>query len=138
LGFNEWADTTETLHLWTQVVGKVRMEQSPWQNHSWHVTLYLTPRGLSTGPIPHGGKTFSLSFDFVGHELQLDTCDGFRDALPLAPMTTKQFYEQVMGMLERAGRPVAINTMPNEIADAIPFDQDETHASYDPEFVHRW
>ncbi len=138
LPFESWADSAETLHLWTQVVGKIRMVQSEWINHAWHVTLYVTPRGLTTGIIPHANKSFSLSFDFFSHELVLETSDGIRKALDLEPRTTSNFYINVMNMLERAGCPVTINTMPNEIADAIPFDQDQVHKSYDPEAVHRW
>ena len=138
LPFDAWADTAETLHLWTQVVGKIRMVQSAWQNHSWHVTLYVTPRGLTTGTIPHGQQTFSIDFDFFDHLLRVDTCDGMREILPLAPMTTADFYRDLMDLLARAGRPVDIDTRPNEIADAIPFEQDTVHGSYDPEAVHRF
>lgn len=138
LPFVAWADTAETLHLWTQVVGKVRMESSPWQNHSWHVTFCVTPRGLTTGTIPHGTRTFSLTFDFFDHDLLIDTCDGVRERIALEPMTTADFYGKVMTALERVGRPVTIRTMPNEIADAIPFPDDTVHASYDPAWVHRF
>jgi hypothetical protein len=136
--FAAWADTAETLHLWTQIVGKVRMVQTPWLNHSWHVTLYVTPRGLSTGTIPHGSRTFALALDFFDHELRLETSDGKQAAVQLEPQSTADFYRKVMELLEGAGCPVRINTMPNEIAGAIPFDEDDVHGSYDPESVHRW
>jgi len=132
-----WLDTLETLHLWTQVVGKVRLVQTPWMNHSWHVTLYLTPRGMTTGPMPHGERGFVLDFDFFDHELRVSTCEGQRDAVRLAPRSTADFYRAVMAMLERVGRPVRINPMPNEIPDAIPFPEDEVHGAYDPDVAHR-
>jgi hypothetical protein len=138
LNFPDWADTAETLHLWSQIVGKVRMTQTPWQNHAWHVTLYVTPRGLTTGTIPHGRKAFSLDFDFFDHVLRVDTCDGARETIALAPKTVADFYDETMAVLERVGRPVTIHPMPNEIADAIPFPEDRVHASYHPEAVQRF
>ncbi len=114
LPFEAWADTAETLHLWTQIVGKVRMVHSPWVNHAWHVTLYVTPRGLSTGTIVDGAQTLQLDFDFVEHELQLVSSNGAREALALAPRTTADFYADVMDLLARAGHPTRIHTMPNE------------------------
>ncbi len=138
LPFEAWADTAETLHLWTQIVGKVRMVHSPWVNHAWHVTLYVTPRGLSTGTIVDGAQTFQLDFDFVEHELQLVSSNGARDALALAPRTTADFYADVMDLLARAGHPTRIHTMPNEIADAIPFDEDTEHGSYEADAAHRF
>lgn len=138
LPYAGWADTAETLHLWTQIVGKVRMECSPWLNHSWHVTLYVTARGLTTGTIPHGNRTFSVTFDFFDHVLRIDTCDGAQAFIPLEPMSTATFYGKVMETLERVGRPVSIRTMPNEIADAIPFPDDTVHGSYDAEWAHRF
>lgn len=138
LPFEAWADTAETLHLWTQIIGKVRMERSAWQNHAWHVTLYVTPRGLSTGLINHERIGFSLAFDFIDHELLLETSEGVRDSVPLRPLSTARFYQDVMSMLASAGCPVVINTMPNEIANAIPFDQDNIHGSYDAAAVQRW
>ena len=133
-----WRDTCATLHLWTQIAGKIRLAQTPWTNHSWNVTLYVTVRGLSTSPIPHGTRTFDLEFDFIHHQLIISTSDGRTAAIPLEPQTVAVFYARVMREMQSLGLPVAIMTMPSEIADAIPFDQDETHKSYDPEYAHRF
>ena len=138
LPFDAWRDTCATLHLWSQVVGKVRLVQSPWTNHSWHVTLYVTPRGLATGPIPHGGKTFSIAFDFVDHRLVMETSAGGVRAIPLRPRSVAEFYGTVMKTLAELGVPVRIRTMPNEIPNAIPFEQDEQHAAYDPDAANRF
>ena len=138
LPFDAWRDTCATLHLWSQVVGKVRLVQSPWTNHSWHVTLYVTPRGLATGPIPHGGKTFSIAFDFVDHRLVMETSAGGVRAIPLCPRSVAEFYGAVMKTLAELGVPVRIRTMPNEIPNAIPFEQDEQHAAYDPDAANRF
>lgn len=138
LPFPAWRDTAETLHLWTQIVGKVRLVQTPWLNHSWHVTLYVTPRGLTTGIVPHGDRSFQMDFDFFDHVLRVDSCEGARETVTLAPRTTASFFDDVMGALERVGRPVAINVVPNELEDPIPFPEDETHASYAPEWAHRF
>jgi hypothetical protein len=138
LPFDAWRDTCATLHLWSQIVGKVRLVQSPWTNHSWHVTLYVTPRGLATGPIPHGGKTFSIAFDFVEHRLVVETTAGGVRAIPLRPRSVAEFYGVVMKTLAELGVPVRIRTMPNEIPNAIPFEQDEQHAAYDPDAANRF
>src|SRR3982750_4323003 len=138
LPFGEWQGTAETLHMWTQIVGKIRLAFSPWVNHSWHVTLYLTSRGLTTSPIPHGLHTFELRFDFVSHELRLVKSDGARRVVPLQPQSVAQFYRAVMGALDELNLPVKIDRMPNELPDPIPFDQDEEHRSYDPEHANRF
>ena len=138
LPFADWRDTCATLHLWTQVVGKVRLVQSPWTNHSWHVTLYVTPRGLTTSPIPHGTRTFSIDFDFIDHRLIVETSDGGVRTLPLRPQTVADFYAAVMAALADLEVPVRIHTTPNEIPDAIPFEQDRQHAAYDAAAVTRF
>ncbi len=138
LPWDAWSDTAKTLHMWTQIVGKVRMVQSKWLNHAWHVTLYVTPRGLTTGTIPHGERTFRIDFDFHDHLLVIETCDGERETLKLEPRATADFYAEVMTALERLARPVLINTTPNEIKDAIPFPEDRTHTSYDADAAHRF
>jgi Family of unknown function (DUF5996) len=138
LPFADWRDTYATLHLWTQVVGKIRLMQSPWTNHSWHVTLYVTPRGLTTSPIPHGTRTFSIDFDFVDHRLIIETSDGAVRTLPLRPQPVADFYAGVMAALADLELPVRIHTMPNEIPDAIPFEQDRQHAAYDAPAVTRF
>ncbi len=138
LPYADWQETAETLHMWTQIVGKVRMEQTPWLNHSWHVTLYVTPRGLTTGPVPHGDRIFSIDFDFIDHALVIESCDGDTERLPLASRDTAEFYRQVMDTLERLRLPVRIRTLPNEVADPIPFDEDRVHKTYDPEAANRF
>ena len=138
LPFNEWRDTAATLHMWTQIVGKIRLVQTPWLNHSWHVTLYVTPRGMTTGAIPHGDRTFSIEFDFIAHELHIRTCEGGVESIRLEPQDTADFYCSVMSSLELLGYPVAINTTPNEIEDAIPFPDDRVHKAYDPDAANRF
>lgn len=132
----EWQDTRETVHLWTQVVGKIRLVQSPWLNHSWNVALYVTPTGLTTGLVPHGDDAFELSFDFARSSLDLVTSHDRRRSIPLVDgLTVADFHGQVMASLDAVGLPVRINTMPSEIPDAIPFPDDDVHASYDPEHL---
>ncbi len=129
----EWTDTLETLHLWTQVVGKIRMVRSPWLNHSWSVPLYVWPRGLRTSLVPHGSAAFELAFDLLGDRLTLQTTAGDERSLELRPRTVADFYGAVMDMMREVGMPVEINTTPNEIPDAIPFPDDDRHDAYDPE-----
>ena len=138
LPFAEWKDTAITLHMWTQIVGKIRLVLSPWTNHSWHVTLYVTSRGLTTSPIPHGSYTFEILFDFIDHQLLIDKSDGARRTIPLKPQSVAEFYRTVMKTLSDLELPVTINTTPNEIENPIPFDQDEEHRSYDREYANRF
>jgi len=138
LPFADWRDTAATLHMWTQIVGKIRMTQSPWLNHSWHVTLYVTPRGMTTATIPHGDRTFSIAFDFIDHQLRIHTCDGGDESISLVPQDTADFYQAVMSTLEGLGYPVAINATPNEVEEAIPFPEDRVHKSYDADAANRF
>lgn len=138
LPFAEWKDTAITLHMWTQIVGKIRLTLSPWTNHSWHVTLYVTSRGLTTSPIPHGSHTFEIQFDFIDHQLLIDKSDGARRTIPLKPQSVAEFYRSIMKTLGDLELPVTINTLPNEIENPIPLDQDEEHRSYDPEYANRF
>lgn len=138
LPYERWKDTFETLRLWTQIVGKVRLVQAPWVNHQWHVALYVTARGLTTSPIPHGHRIFDVEFDFVDHRLRVRADDGRGRDLPLQPRTVSDFYARFMSALEELDLPVRINRKPNELAEAIPFDQDEVHRSYDPEYAQRF
>src|SRR6184192_4838841 len=138
LPFTEWKETAATLHMWTQIVGKIRLTLSPWTNHSWHVTLYLTARGLTTSPVPHSLSTFEISFDFIDHQLRIDASDGRRRAIELRPRPVADFYRAVMKTLAELELPVAINTTPNEIQEAIPFERDETHRSYDRDYANRF
>ena len=131
LTWESWKESAATLHMWTQIVGKIRMEQTPWLNHSWHVTLYVGPRGLSTNAIPHGERTFQIDFDFIKHQLLITTCDDELRALPLEPQTTADFYVRVMEALRELDLEVEISARPNEVEEAIPFAEDRKHASYD-------
>jgi hypothetical protein len=138
LPYPAWRDTAATLQLWTQIVGKVRLALTPWLNHSWQVPLYVTARGLGTSPIPVGHEVLEIEFDFIGHSLVARTSRGDARAIPLAPQTVAQFYGRVMDMLAALDVRVAINPMPNEVADPIPFPQDRVHAAYDPAAAHRF
>ena len=138
LAYSDWAPTASTLHMWTQIVGKIRLTQTPWINHSWHVTLYLTSRGLTTSPIPHGLRTFEIQFDFIDHALSISTSTGDRRVIPLQPQSVAEFYRQTMSTLTDLQVPVTINRSPNEIENPIPFDQDEEHRSYDPACANRF
>ncbi len=135
LPYNTWADTVETLHMWAQIVGKIRMQLSPWVNHSWSVPLYVTPRGLTTSPIPYGNRTFQMDFDFIGHALPIVTSDGQVQTVALRGKTVKEFYAEVFALLEVMGIRVSINPIPNELPDPIPFPEDDVHRSYEPDHV---
>ena len=119
LSYAAWKDTYATLHLWTQIVGKMRLAQTPWVNHSWHVTLYVSPRGLTTSSIPYGQRSFELEFDFLRHLLRASTDEGLLREIPLLPLAVAEFYAEVMQALSELGINVQINAMPNEIADPI-------------------
>ena len=138
LPYEAWQPTAETLHLWTQIVGKIRLKLSPWVNHSWHVTLYVTSRGLTTSPIPHGLWTFEITFDFIDHELQIITSTGAARTIKLEPRSVAEFYRLVMRALTDLGIEVSIDTMPNELAEPTRFELDEAHRSYDAEYANRF
>jgi hypothetical protein len=138
LPYPEWKETCVTLRMWTQIVGKIRLALSPWTNHSWHVTLYLTARGLTTSPIPHGSRVFEIEFDFIAHKLLVTTGDAARREIPLQPRSVAEFYEMTMSILDELDLPVQINTTPNELADPIPFERDQVHCAYDPEYANRF
>ena len=138
LPYREWKDTFETLRLWLQVVGKVRLVQSPWVNHQWHVALYVTARGLTTSPIPHGARAFQIDFDFIDHRLAIASSDGGRRSFELNAEPVAAFYRRVMAFLGELDLPVQINRKPNELADAVPFDQDEVHRAYDAGHASRF
>jgi hypothetical protein len=138
LSYAAWKDTYATLLLWTQIVGKIRLVQTPWVNHSWHVVYYVTARGLSTSPIRHGERVFQIDFDFVDHQLVILTGEGERRTLRLEPRTVADFYQALMTQLAGLDLRVAINTTPNEQEEAIPFEKDRKHRSYDPDAVRRF
>ncbi|HWN97832.1 MAG TPA: DUF5996 family protein [Blastocatellia bacterium] len=134
----EWKDTYATLHMWTQIVGKVRLRLCPPVNHFWHCTLYVTSRGLTTSPIPFGNNIFEIDFDFVDHLLLIRTNDGAKRTLILAPRSVADFYAELMATLRSLGIDITINAKPDEVADPIPFAEDTQHSSYDPEYANRF
>jgi hypothetical protein len=137
LPYDAWKDTYATLHMWTQIVGKIALAQSPPLNHSWSVTLHVTARGLATRTLPHGTRSFVMEFDFIDHLLEIRTTDHDRRTLPLAPRPVAEFYRDVMTTLSEMELPVKIWPMPVEIPAPIRFDVDTVHHSYDPEYANR-
>src|SRR5215204_1328065 len=138
LPLNEWRDTYATLHMWSQVVGKIALAQAPPLNHSWGVALQMTSRGLSTPILPHGDRSFTIEFDFIQHELILRACDGDVRVLPLRAQTVADFYRDVMANLAEMALPVTIWPVAVEIPLPIRLDSDVAHASYDPDAAHRF
>lgn len=138
LGYEDWRDTLETVHMWSQIVGKIRLESTPWTNHSWHSTLYVTPRGLTTSTMHHGLRQFDIEFDFQDHVLVVRTGDGQRRSIDLRPRTVASFYEELMSHLLDLGFPVTIHELPNEVENPIRFSDDTVHKSYDPDAVARF
>src|SRR3982074_3352136 len=133
-----WRETCATLHLWTQIIGKIRLARAPWLNHSWHVRLYVTARGLTTSPIPEGIRSFQIDLDFIDHALRISTSDGATRQLALAGQSVASFYAAVMADLADLGIHIAIDEMPNELPEPIRFSQDRKHASYDPTAVRHF
>jgi hypothetical protein len=138
LPYDAWRETRETLHLWTQIVGKVRLAQTPWLNHSWHVALYVTSRGLTTSPIPHGSRTFTIDFDFITHALVIQLSDGANRSIPLKPRAVADFHAAVLRALEELEIPVRIQDQPCEIAGAKLFSEDRAHCAYDRDYAERF
>ena len=138
LPLESWRDTYATLHMWTQIVGKIRLRLTPLVNHWWNVPLYVTARGLTTSCMPYGERAFELRFDFIHHQLVLETSDAIVKTLPLGPRAVADFYKESFEMLRSADINVKIWPMPVEIPDPIRFDQDTQHSSYDPDAVMRF
>jgi hypothetical protein len=139
LRYDEWKQTLHTVHLWTQIVGKIRLQLEYAVNHWWHVALYVTPHGLTTSAMPYpGGRSLTIDFDFFDHRLRIAGCDGERSEFGLEPMTVADFYARVMRELHALGFDVRINKTPNEVSDPIRFDRDTVHASYDKAYVERF
>ena len=138
LPYAAWKDTCSTLHLWTQIVGKIRLAYTPWLNHSWHVTLYCTARGLTTSLIPYRGRFFEIEFDFHDHQLVVRTSEGAHEEIALKPRTVAAFYAAVIAALGKLDISVRITELPCELPDAIAFSRDETHSAYDPDYAHRF
>jgi hypothetical protein len=137
LPLNEWRDTYDTLHMWMQVIGKIRLALAPNTNHWWHTTFYVTSRGLTTSPIPHGTSTFQIDFDFIDHLLRIETSNGNEASLTLAPCSVAEFYRETMTALQSLGIIVNIWTTPVEVEDRTPFEKDHRHAAYDAEYAAR-
>jgi hypothetical protein len=139
LCYEDLRDTLATVHLWTQIIGKIRLRRMPWINHSWHVALYISTRGLTTRAIPHSNGLFEIEMDFIAHQLIVSASDGQVERTGLYPRSVADFYKELFAMLHRMGIAVSIYARPNEIATPIPFEKDEIHASYDPERMqHLW
>jgi len=138
LPYDAWKETRDTLHLWTQVVGKIRLALTPWLNHSWHVPLYVDVRGLTTSPIYDGHRAFEIVFDFQAHQLEMATSEGDRKQISLEPRTVAEFYDAVTALLAEFRVRVQISDRPCEIPGAIPFSRDRTHAQYDREYAQRF
>ncbi len=140
LPYDSWKDTLTTLHMWTQIVGKIRMGLSPLVNHWWNVPLYVTARGLTTSPMPYGSRTLEICFDFIEHKLLIETSEGETRELPLKPQSVADFYQTLMKTLSRLGMPVGIWTTPCELPpdQTIPFEKDDQHKSYDAEAANKF
>ena len=138
LDYAAWRETCATLQLWTQIAGKIRLALGPWINHSWGVTLYVTSRGLTTSLIPYGTRAFEIEFDFIRQQLGISTTEGDERAIRLQPQSVASFYREVMSKLRELAIEVRIGMRPNEMLEAIPFDRDEKHAAYDPEYANRF
>jgi len=138
LPYEAWKDTYATLHMWVQIAGRIRGALSPWLNHWWHNTLYVTPRGLTSSPIPCSLRTFEMSFDFIGHQLLIQTSDGMTRSLGLYPRSVADFYHELKATLSSLEIEVQIDLLPHKPAEPVRYDQDQQHASYDPPSVERF
>jgi hypothetical protein len=138
LPLDKWRATRDTLHLWTQVVGKIRLAQAPPVNHWWQVPLYVTSRGLTTSLIPYGSRSFQIDFDFIDHRLVIQTSEGAREWFALQPRTVAEFYKTIMVRLRALGLNIRIWTTPVELPDPVPFEKDREHGAYDPDYANRF
>jgi hypothetical protein len=138
LPLSEWKDTYDTLHRWTQIVGKIRLALTPKLNHWWNSTLYITPRGLTTSSMYYNGRLLQIDFDFIAHLLFIITADNPTKTIALRPCSVAEFYQETMLALRSLGMPVSVWTTPVEVPDRTPFEQDKKHTSYDPEYVQRF
>lgn len=134
----DWKNTYDTLHRWTQIIGKIRLAFSPFINHWWNTTFYITSRGITTSPIPYNGRHFQIDFDFIAHLLIIETTDGSTKTIDLRPCSVAEFYQEIMATLESLDLPTTIWTTPVEVPDRTPFEEDYKHASYDPEYAQRF
>ncbi len=136
--YHAWQETCTTLHLWTQIAGKVRLVHTPWLNHSWHATFYVTARGWTTSLIPYERRAFEMEFDFIDHALVIRSSDGRVRRVPLRPRSVADFHAELMAELAALDLPVQIHDRPNEMPDAVPFAEDRVHATYDQELAQRF
>jgi hypothetical protein len=134
----EWKDTYHTLHMWTQIVGKIKLALTPLVNHWWNISLYVTPRGLTTSAMPFNDRLFQIDFDFIDHLLLIETTDSSTKKIALRQRSVAEFYQETMAALRSLGMPVTIWTTPVEVPDPIPFEKDQKHAAYDPEYAQRF
>jgi len=138
LPLSEWKETYDTLHMWTQIVGKIQLALTPTENHWWNTTLYVSPRGLTTSTMHHNGRLLQIDFNFIDHKLIIETTDAPAKTIDLRSLSVADFYQETMDALNSFEMPVKIWTTPVEVADRIPFENDEKHASYDPEYVQKF
>src|SRR5258705_6363600 len=138
LPLEDWKPTYHNLHMWTQIVGKVKLALTPKVNHWWNVPFYVNARGLTTSPIPYGKDVFEIQFDFIDHKLLIDRCDGERKSLALEPRTVAEFYSEFMSILRSMGVEVSIYAKPVEVPDPIPFAEDNLYRAYDADAAHRF
>ncbi len=138
LPYSAWRETYETLHLWTQIIGKIRLSLTPWLNHSWHVALYVTARGLTTSPIPYRERIFQIDLDFIDRMLRIEASDGSHRRIPLRAQPVADFYTELMAALTDLGICARIDEIPNEVPNAIRFSEDRTHITYDPAYAQRF
>ncbi len=138
LDFADWSQTLTTLHLWTQIVGKIRLRQMPWTNHSWHVPLYVAPQGFTTSSLPYERGVFQIDFNFLTHQVRISTSIGEEATMKLYARSVASFYKELMDHLALLAIDVSIHHTPNEVEQAIPFPEDEIHQSYDPIMVGRF
>jgi hypothetical protein len=134
----EWKDTYDTLHMWTQIVGKIRLALTPLVNHWWNTALYVTPHGLTTSAMSYKGRLFQINFDFIAHLLLIEVDDGSMKTIPLRPHSVAEFYQEMLAALGSLGMPLTIWTTPVEVPDRTPFERDRKHAAYDPEYAQRF
>jgi hypothetical protein len=138
LPYEQWKPTLDTLHMWTQIVGKIKLELTPFLNEWWNVTFVATARGMTTALIPYGRRAFQVDFDFINHLLTINVSDGSSRSMGMIAMPVAEFYREFMAMLASLGIDVRINTHPVEVDDGIPFEDDRAHADYDAEYANRW
>ena len=134
----EWKDTCDTLHMWTQIVGKIRLALTPLANHWWNVPLYVTSRGLTTSVMPYNDRSLQINFDFIAHRLIIESSDGSTRSVALRPRSVAEFYQEMMAALDSLEMPVSIWTTPVEVPDRTPFEKDQKHSYYDSEYAQRF